>query len=114
MSLPRCGLMSPSPERPRDDVGGLDASLSEADGDASDFLHRPTDQRRREVFAYPYGEGRGLLKAAGGLHSPLLAGAEVFAGTHLARAVDQRAGLRLVAGLRDHALARASTASACS
>lgn len=51
MSLPRCGLMSPSPERPCDDVGGLDAFLSEADGDASDFLHRPTDQRRREVFA---------------------------------------------------------------
>ena len=43
--------MSPSPERPCDDVGGLDASLSEADGDAADFLDRPTDQRRWEVFA---------------------------------------------------------------
>ncbi len=39
--------MSPSPERPSDDVSGLDASLGEADGDASDLLDRPADQRGR-------------------------------------------------------------------
>src|SRR5688572_8174458 len=35
-------------------------------------------------------------------------------GTHPARAADQVAVLRLMAGLRDHALARAATAFACS
>ncbi len=38
------GLMGSSPERPCDDVGGLDASFCEADGDTADFLNRPTDQ----------------------------------------------------------------------
>lgn len=42
--------MSPSPQRPCKDFGGLDASLRELDGDASDFLDRPSDQSRREVL----------------------------------------------------------------
>ena len=43
------GLVSSSPVRPGEDVRGLDLSLSEPDGDASDFLDRPSDQglRRR-------------------------------------------------------------------
>ena len=43
-------LMSSSPERPRDDVGGVDAPLRQPDNDASDFLNRPSDQRRRAVL----------------------------------------------------------------
>ena len=42
-----CGLVGASPERPGDDVCGLDASLCEPDGDTSDFLYRPADQWRR-------------------------------------------------------------------
>jgi hypothetical protein len=38
------GLMGASPERPCDDVGGLDAALSEFVGNAADFLDRPADQ----------------------------------------------------------------------
>jgi hypothetical protein len=38
------GLVGPSPERPGDDMGGLDASLREADGDAADLLDRPADE----------------------------------------------------------------------
>src|ERR687894_854832 len=38
------GLVGASPERPGDDVGGLDASLGEADGDAPDLLDRPADE----------------------------------------------------------------------
>jgi len=37
-------LMRPSPERPCDDVGGLDAPLRQPHGDAADLLDRPTDQ----------------------------------------------------------------------
>src|SRR5271169_4601276 len=40
------GLVSSSPERPCDDVRGLDAPLCELDDDAADFLDRPTDQER--------------------------------------------------------------------
>ena len=36
--------MGSSPDRPSDDVGGLDASLREADGDAAEFLDRPADE----------------------------------------------------------------------
>jgi hypothetical protein len=39
--------MSPSPERPSDDMRGLDAALGQADGDSADFLNRPADQRGR-------------------------------------------------------------------
>jgi hypothetical protein len=51
----RFGLVGAPPERPRDDMGGLDAPLGELDGDAADFLDRPADQeclvrRRRSVF----------------------------------------------------------------
>jgi hypothetical protein len=38
MSASRVGLMSASPERPCDDVSGVDAALSEFHGDAADFL----------------------------------------------------------------------------
>ena len=39
-----CGLMSPPPERPCDDVGGLNSFLRETLGYAADFLDRPTDE----------------------------------------------------------------------
>ena len=38
------GLMRPAPERPDDDVGGLDATSGQAGGDASEFLDRPADE----------------------------------------------------------------------
>jgi hypothetical protein len=47
MGLSGDGLMGSSPKGPCDDMSGLDASLREADGDAADFLNRPSDQRRR-------------------------------------------------------------------
>ncbi|MGB6341138.1 MAG: hypothetical protein WBG15_00215, partial [Xanthobacteraceae bacterium] len=34
----RFGLVGAPPERPCDDMGGLDAPLGELDGDAADFL----------------------------------------------------------------------------
>src|ERR1700680_3003476 len=37
-------LVGSAPERPCDDVCGLNPLLSESDGDAADFLDRPTDQ----------------------------------------------------------------------
>jgi hypothetical protein len=36
--------MSPPPERPCDDVGGLNSFLRETLGYAADFLDRPTDE----------------------------------------------------------------------
>ena len=36
--------MSPPPERPCDDIGGLDALSRETLGYAADFLDRPTDE----------------------------------------------------------------------
>src|SRR3954471_5122309 len=42
--VPCGGLVRPSPERPGDDVGGPDAPLREADGDAAEFLDRPADE----------------------------------------------------------------------
>src|SRR5215217_6607599 len=39
--------MGASPERPGDDVGGPDASLGEADGDAAEFLDRPAKEAWR-------------------------------------------------------------------
>ena len=38
------GLMSPPPEGPRDDMGGLNALSRETLGYAADFLDRPTDE----------------------------------------------------------------------
>ena len=38
------GLVSSAPERPCNDVCGLDALSSEPDSDAADLLNRPTDQ----------------------------------------------------------------------
>jgi hypothetical protein len=37
------GLVGASPKRPCDDAGWLDALLRELEGDATDFLDRPTD-----------------------------------------------------------------------
>ena len=37
--------MRPSPERPCDDMGELDAPLRQPHRDAADLLDRPTDQR---------------------------------------------------------------------
>jgi hypothetical protein len=52
LQLPSCfevrplssGLVSSAPERPCNDVCGLDALSSEPDSDAADLLNRPTDQ----------------------------------------------------------------------
>jgi hypothetical protein len=38
------GLMGSSPERPGDDVSGLDAALGQAHRHAPDLLDRPADQ----------------------------------------------------------------------
>ena len=46
MSAACFGLVGAPPERPCDDIGGLDASLCELHGDAADFLNRPADQER--------------------------------------------------------------------
>lgn len=51
----RFGLVGAPPERPCDDLGGLDAPLGELDGDAADFLDRPANQQclvrgRRSIF----------------------------------------------------------------
>ena len=48
------GLVGASPERAGDDVGGLDASLRETDGEATDLLDRPADKAWR-VRASPIG-----------------------------------------------------------
>src|SRR3546814_12736158 len=40
------GLIGSSPERPCDDVGGVDPALRHPRCDASDFLDRPADHRR--------------------------------------------------------------------
>ena len=39
-----CGLMSPPPERPCNDIGRLNSFLRETLGYAADFLNRPTDE----------------------------------------------------------------------
>ncbi len=39
MGFPRPGLMGSSPERPGDDMGGLNVPLCEPDGEAADFLN---------------------------------------------------------------------------
>jgi hypothetical protein len=39
-----CGLMSAPPERPRDDIGRLNALSCKTLGYAADFLDRPTDE----------------------------------------------------------------------
>jgi hypothetical protein len=41
------GLVGAPPQRPCDDVSGLDAPVGELDGNAADFLDRPADQTRR-------------------------------------------------------------------
>jgi hypothetical protein len=47
----RCCLMSASPERPCDDVGGLDALSRETLRYPMDFLNRPTDKAGGFGFA---------------------------------------------------------------
>jgi len=52
--------MRSSPERPCDDVSGLDATLSETDGDPADLLDRPADQWARvalEALRFVFGGG---------------------------------------------------------
>ena len=67
VSALRDGLVRPSPERPCDGVGGLNALSSQSDGDAADFLDRPADQRRRgRVFVFA-GRQRTVFFGAGGL-----------------------------------------------
>jgi hypothetical protein len=45
-----CGcLMGPSPERPCDDVGGVDALLRETLRYPADFLDRPADKAERSL-----------------------------------------------------------------
>jgi hypothetical protein len=46
VSLSSDGLMDASPNGPCNDVSGVDPSLRKADGDAADFLDRPSDQWR--------------------------------------------------------------------
>jgi hypothetical protein len=55
MGAARFGLMGSSPERPCDDVRGLDAPLCKLNDDAADFLDRQADQeccfvRRRSII----------------------------------------------------------------
>src|SRR6201985_1592261 len=45
------GLMGPSPERPGDDVSGLDVLLVQPHGHAADLLHRPADQGHGPIGA---------------------------------------------------------------
>ena len=47
MGTASLGLVGAPPQRPCDDVSGLDALVGELDGDAADFLDRPADQARR-------------------------------------------------------------------
>jgi len=47
MRAARFGLVGSAPQRPCDDVGGLNAALCKLHGDAADFLRRPADQDRR-------------------------------------------------------------------
>src|ERR1700752_1523086 len=47
MSTTSIGLVGAPPQRPCDDVSGLDTPVGELDGDAADFLDRPADQPRR-------------------------------------------------------------------
>jgi hypothetical protein len=44
VSLSCCGLVSASPDGPRDDVSGANAPLGQPHCDASDLLNRPADQ----------------------------------------------------------------------
>jgi hypothetical protein len=67
VSALRDGLMRPSPERPCDGVGGLNALSSKSDGDAADFLDRPADQRWcGRVLAFA-GRRRVVFFGTGGL-----------------------------------------------
>jgi hypothetical protein len=44
------GLVSAPPERPGDDMGGLDAPLRELDRDTTDFLYRPAADQERHLL----------------------------------------------------------------
>ena len=50
MSTSCLGLMGSSPEGPSDDELWPDVILSEAIGDAANFLHGPTDERQARQF----------------------------------------------------------------
>src|SRR5687768_12931713 len=59
-------LVSSAPERPCDDVCGLNTPSRESDGNAANFLDRPTDQWRRGD-ALAFAGGRRLVFLGGGL-----------------------------------------------
>ena len=59
------GLMRASPKRPCDDVGGLDATLGQAGGDAAEFLDRPADEGRRVRGRRVLGRRKGVFCGAG-------------------------------------------------
>lgn len=72
------------------------------------------DGRRLSTGArHSYDQGRGWRCVTGVQRSTARAEAELLRSASPGRPMVQLAGLRLVAGLRDHALARASTAFAC-
>ncbi len=62
VSLPCCSLMCASPERPCDDLCGLDLALRDAVGDASDFLDGPSDQRDRRALRIVFGGVEALAR----------------------------------------------------
>ena len=72
-----CGLMSPPPERPCDDVGGLNSFLRETLGYAADFLDRPTDEASRIVrpalrqIERPIDEGMAVTRHVGSKNTDL-------------------------------------------
>ena len=45
-------LICPAPERPSDDLDGLDAALGQAGGDVSKFLDRPVDHALPATLEY--------------------------------------------------------------
>ena len=54
--------MRSSPERPCDDVSGLDAALGEADRDAADLLDRPADQGNLRALRLLFGGGAAFAR----------------------------------------------------
>jgi hypothetical protein len=47
MGTTSLGLVGAPPQRPGDELSGLDTPVGELDGAATDFLNRPADQARR-------------------------------------------------------------------
>jgi hypothetical protein len=55
MGTLRGGLVGSSPRRPGDDASGLDSSLRQPDGDATDLLDGPADQLWRGFVRILFG-----------------------------------------------------------